>query len=518
MRKLLAFLLALVFTVCSFAQAPEKMSYQAVIRNAAGELVKNSPVSMRISILQHDAVSGTVVFSEIQTANTNINGLASFEIGGGSVLSGTIASINWADGPFFLKTETDVTGGTSYTITGTSQLLTVPYALYAKTAANYTETDGSVTNELQTLSIRHDTLFLSSGGFVKLPPANQMLIPPSASAEGISEIENFSAVLNGTVNANNLLTTVEFEWGTTESYGNTVLAEQSPFSGSGDVHVTATIGSLQTDENYHYRIKAGNVVNVTYSNDMPFSINPASLVLPTVTTAAITDISGVSASGGGTLVSSGGAYITEQGLCWGLNPEPDITGSKTSSFTESIQGLTENTVYYVRAYATNAAGTAYGSDVMFNSGYELGTEALGGIVFYNDGLGHGLVCAAADLEPRMSWGCYGTLINTTSTDLGTGSANTADIIAGCATAGIAARMCSDLAIDIYNDWYLPSKGELALMYKNLKSAGMGNFANEQYWTSSEVNSAVVWYQHFSGGLQHYDGKDTPFKVRAVRSF
>lgn len=126
MRKLLAFLLALVFTVCSFAQAPEKMSYQAVIRNAAGELVKNSPVSMRISILQHDAVSGTVVFSEIQTANTNINGLASFEIGGGSVLSGTIASINWADGPFFLKTETDVTGGTSYTITGTSQLLTVP--------------------------------------------------------------------------------------------------------------------------------------------------------------------------------------------------------------------------------------------------------------------------------------------------------------------------------------------------------------------------------------------------------
>jgi hypothetical protein len=109
------------------------MSYQAVIRNALNALVTNQAVGMQISILQ-DSVSGTAVYVETQTPNTNANGLVSIEIGSGTIVSGTFSAINWANGPYFVKTETDPTGGTSYSITGTSQLLSVPYALHAKTA------------------------------------------------------------------------------------------------------------------------------------------------------------------------------------------------------------------------------------------------------------------------------------------------------------------------------------------------------------------------------------------------
>jgi len=133
MKKLNTIFAAIIMTASVFAQAPNKMSYQAVIRNASNALVTSSAVGMRISILK-TTPSGTAVYVETQTPTTNANGLASIEIGGGTVVSGTFATIDWADGPYFVKTETDPAGATNYTITGTSQLLSVPYAMYAKIA------------------------------------------------------------------------------------------------------------------------------------------------------------------------------------------------------------------------------------------------------------------------------------------------------------------------------------------------------------------------------------------------
>jgi hypothetical protein len=116
-----------------FAQAPEKMSYQAVVRDAGNALVTNQGVGMQLSILQ-GSTSGSSVYTETQTPTTNINGLVSIEIGSGTVVTGTFNTIDWSAGPYFIKTETDPTGGASYTITGTSQLMSVPYALHASTA------------------------------------------------------------------------------------------------------------------------------------------------------------------------------------------------------------------------------------------------------------------------------------------------------------------------------------------------------------------------------------------------
>ena len=137
MKKLITFCAAVLMTASVFAQTPQKMSYQAVIRNNSNALVSNQAVGMQISILQ-GSISGTAVYVETQTPTTNANGLVSVEIGAGTVVSGTFNTIDWANGPYFIKTETDPTGGTSYTITSTSQLLSVPYALHAKTAESVT--------------------------------------------------------------------------------------------------------------------------------------------------------------------------------------------------------------------------------------------------------------------------------------------------------------------------------------------------------------------------------------------
>lgn len=139
MKKIKQILLLtnLVIGSIAFAQAPEKMSYQAVVRNTTNNLVVNQAVGMQISILQGSS-TGTAVYVETQTPTTNTNGLVSIEIGSGAVVSGNMTTINWANGPYFIKTETDPTGGTSYTISGTSQLLSSPYALYAKTSGSST--------------------------------------------------------------------------------------------------------------------------------------------------------------------------------------------------------------------------------------------------------------------------------------------------------------------------------------------------------------------------------------------
>ena len=126
--------LAIAFTaVLTHAQAPSTFSYQAVVRDASNELVISSTVGTRISILQTTS-TGIAVYVETHLPTTNANGLISLQIGDGAVVSGTFASIDWSNGPYFIKTETDPTGGTTYSIAGTQQLLSVPYALYAETS------------------------------------------------------------------------------------------------------------------------------------------------------------------------------------------------------------------------------------------------------------------------------------------------------------------------------------------------------------------------------------------------
>ena len=136
MKKLILSLVAIAtLSLSSFGQAPEGFKYQAVVRDAGNTILNNQAVGMRMTI-QQGSIGGTTVYSETFAPTTNAYGLVNLEIGNGTVVTGTFANIDWSTGPYYMETAVDVTGGTNYAVMGTSQLMSVPYALYAKTSGN----------------------------------------------------------------------------------------------------------------------------------------------------------------------------------------------------------------------------------------------------------------------------------------------------------------------------------------------------------------------------------------------
>ncbi len=127
--------------------------------------------------------------------------------------------------------------------------------------------------------------------------------------------------------------------------------------------------------------------------------------------------------------------------------------------------------------------------------YKMGQFFRGGIIFYLDGTGqHGLISATSDQSNDTQWGCQGTSIGNTSTDIGMGQANTVAIVNGCSEVGQAARICQDLVLGGYDDWYLPSRDELNLMYE--QRTVIGGFWNDDYWSSSEDSDHDAWGNGF----------------------
>lgn len=134
MRTLLSICFCLSILSTIQAQSPERIPYQAVIRNSQGELLADQAVSVRFQLRQ-STVDGTVVYSETFNTNTTNIGLVNLEIGAGSPVQGTFPDIDWSEGPYFLEIGYDLDGGDQYTLMGTTQLVSVPYSLHSLTAA-----------------------------------------------------------------------------------------------------------------------------------------------------------------------------------------------------------------------------------------------------------------------------------------------------------------------------------------------------------------------------------------------
>lgn len=186
----------IIISAMAIAQVPHTISYQAVVRAGTGELIREKQIAMRVAIIQGD-MYGESVYNEMHYPSTNENGCVVVEIGGGET-DGDFSRIDWAQGPYFMKVEIDPNGGDNYSIEAINQMLAVPYSFYAEKAGNVPdvsnfitdETDPTVptwakaetkpeydyseiqnTPEQQVLSISNDTIFLTNGGFVKLPAA-----------------------------------------------------------------------------------------------------------------------------------------------------------------------------------------------------------------------------------------------------------------------------------------------------------------------------------------------------------
>tara|TARA_R110001592_G_scaffold355013_1_gene655178 strand:+ start:1166 stop:2626 length:1461 start_codon:yes stop_codon:yes gene_type:complete len=171
-KTILSTVLATVLTFTAFGQAPEGFKYQAVVRDAGNTILVSQAVGVQLTI-QQGSIGGTAVYTETFAPTTNGYGLINLEIGTGTSAD-DFTIIDWANGPYFIETAVDVAGGTAYVVMGTAQLMSVPYALHAKTAENVTndmvnDADADSTNELQTLSIAGDTLTISNGNNVILP-------------------------------------------------------------------------------------------------------------------------------------------------------------------------------------------------------------------------------------------------------------------------------------------------------------------------------------------------------------
>lgn len=169
MKRVLLLLVAITtISLSSFGQAPEGFKYQAVVRDAGNNILNNQAVGIRMTI-QQGSIGGTTVYQETFAPTTNAYGLVNLEIGSGTVISGDFMTIDWGNGPYYIETAVDVTGGTSYAVMGTSQLMSVPYALHAKKAEssiidNVNDPDSDPNNEIQTISRTGTTVTLSNGG------------------------------------------------------------------------------------------------------------------------------------------------------------------------------------------------------------------------------------------------------------------------------------------------------------------------------------------------------------------
>ncbi len=171
-----------------FAQAPEKFNYQAVVRNASNQLMSNASVGVRVSILQGSS-SGSAVYVETQTVTTNANGLMTVEIGGGNAQQGAFANIDWANGPYFLKTETDPDGGSNYNVTTTQQLMSVPYALYAEEAGNSFSGDYNDLTNTPDIPIvpTNVSAFTNDAGYITMDSIPAIPIVPNAVSSFIND-------------------------------------------------------------------------------------------------------------------------------------------------------------------------------------------------------------------------------------------------------------------------------------------------------------------------------------------
>ncbi len=344
MKKTILFFSGLILAFGIMAQVPQGISHQAVIRDANNQLVVNSAIGIQVSILQGSA-EGEAVYIETHTPISNASGLITYVIGQGVVESGVFDEIDWSDLPYFLKTEADPQGGIDYSITGVTQFLSVPYALYSGTAKAAETIIGSISPNIK---------------------------PPIVLAVDADPVGEVSATVNGVVNAEGFSTTVAFEWGTTTDYGNTINALQSPVTGSDDVSVHANLSGLEPATTYHYRIRAINAVDVTYSQDMMFTTETS---IPQLSTLAVSGITTSSAVSGGDITFDGGLPVNQRGIVWSTTPNPTMEnnegityeGSGDGSFTSQLLQLSHGTVYYLRAYAKNDNGTGYGNQQVFST-------------------------------------------------------------------------------------------------------------------------------------------------------
>ena len=481
MKKLFLSLLLLLTVTVVWAQVPQQISYQSLIRDGNNVVVASSPIGIKISLLQGTA-TGPAVYVETHSKTTNANGLVSLEIGTGTVLSGSFASIDWANGPYLIQTETDPTGGVNYSIPVVMALNSVPYALFA---ANGTAGPKGDKGDTGATGAKGDAGAQGATG-----AAGPQGLTGPAGTKGTNGAQG-PIGLTGAAGAKG-------DKGDIGATGATGVAGPA-----GPQGLPGAVGPAGPQ----------GVVGAAGTNGTNGAQGPIGLTGPAGAKGDKGDIGATGATG----VAGAAGPKGDTGAA-GTNGTNGAQGPIGLTGPAGPQGVAGAVGPAGPKGDTGAAGTQGVAGPAGGFTHYLGELFNGGIIYYlyigSDGLEHGLIVALTE-SSNTPWQRSRTTTGANRTEDGAYNTN-------LMTDSPAAEYVASLG----SGWYLPSIDELNLLFNNRftvqKALRAGNNTliayTLWYWSSTEfsVNNAFVY--NFGNGYGTNVSKHSGYAVRGVKSF
>jgi hypothetical protein len=506
--KSILWLCFVAFTSNLVAQTPELINYQAIVRDVNNSVITNQSVSIKF-VITEGLPNGLVIYEENQSATTNSHGLINIQIGSGLFIVGTLDAIDWSANSYYLTTSIDPTGAANYTLSGISELVSVPYALHAKTVDNADDADADPVNEIQDLQLNGNNLSITNN--------------PAATAIDLSIIDTDTHLNENAVDAyvaNNGYITTEIDGSITNEI-------ELPAGGiNGQI--------LQTNGSGAY-----TWVNKTINTDT--QLNEAAVDAFVADNGFITtEIDGsitneielpVGGANGQVLQTNGSGVYTWVNQTTNTDTDTQLNEAAVDAFvtnngyiTTEVDGSVTNEIQTLSISGSDLTISGAGGNTVTlpttggTAGYKIGQKLEGGTIIFVDSTGlHGKIVADADLLGSYAYQSNGPNQVSGATSYYDGSANSTALTAA---GGVydAADACAAFGD---GNWYLPSYAEFVLIYNNFHLLSGFDFSVAIYWTSTTTtvfggSTGAAYY--LTGSANFNQTVSTLSKVRPMRQF